>query len=323
MRIYDAIYGEFEVEEVLAGLIMSTPVQRLKGIHQGGASYLVNPTWNVTRFEHSVGVMLFIRKLGGTMEEQIAGLLHDVSHTAFSHVIDFVVNNKEEDFHETIYERVIYQSEIPVILKKHGVDIREIMNIDNWVILEKSLPSLCADRIDYTLRDMYRYKGITKEEINRFLQSLQMVEGHICIDSIEIAEWFTELYYKEVIDFFLHPLNIYGYAMLTRILKEAMEEEIISLDDFLLDDSAVLAKLQTSKNKKIMNLLAKLHPNVHVKEDKDNYDFHLTQKARIIDPMVCLNGQDMRKASDISQKVRELNQQARKKAQLGTFVKIM
>jgi len=55
---------------------------------------VTNPT---TRFDHSVGVMLLIRKLGAgsspasaLLKEQVAALLHDVSHTAFSHVIDYV-----------------------------------------------------------------------------------------------------------------------------------------------------------------------------------------------------------------------------------------
>ena len=58
MFIYDEIYGEFEVDKVLEELILSRPVQRLKEIHQGGASYLVNEKWNVTRFDHSIGTML-------------------------------------------------------------------------------------------------------------------------------------------------------------------------------------------------------------------------------------------------------------------------
>lgn len=94
------IYGVYKIEQVLEDLINSKPVQRLRGGHQGGASYLVNPKWNVTRYEHSVGVMLLIRKLGGSLEEQIAGLLHDVSHTAFSHVVDFALDQKAENYHE-------------------------------------------------------------------------------------------------------------------------------------------------------------------------------------------------------------------------------
>ena len=40
--ISEKLYGEFELEKVLEDLILSKPVQRSKGIHQGGASYLVN-----------------------------------------------------------------------------------------------------------------------------------------------------------------------------------------------------------------------------------------------------------------------------------------
>lgn len=36
MLIMDSLYGEFYVDGVLEELINSKPVQRLKGIHQGG-----------------------------------------------------------------------------------------------------------------------------------------------------------------------------------------------------------------------------------------------------------------------------------------------
>lgn len=42
MIISDVLYGEFEVDQVLEELIASKSMQRLKGIHQAGASYLVN-----------------------------------------------------------------------------------------------------------------------------------------------------------------------------------------------------------------------------------------------------------------------------------------
>ncbi len=41
-KIIDSIYGEFELESVLIDLINCKAVQRLKGVHQGGTSYLVN-----------------------------------------------------------------------------------------------------------------------------------------------------------------------------------------------------------------------------------------------------------------------------------------
>ncbi|SDX21970.1 hypothetical protein SAMN05444487_11240 [Marininema mesophilum] len=56
LKLYDALYGESEVDGVLLELIHSEPVQRLKGIHQGGASYLVNPNWNNKRYDHQLAL---------------------------------------------------------------------------------------------------------------------------------------------------------------------------------------------------------------------------------------------------------------------------
>lgn len=208
MKIKDCIYGEFDIEQVLEVLINTDEVQRLKNIHQGGASYLVNPMWNVTRYDHSIGAMLLISKMGGSIEEQIAGLLHDISHTAFSHVVDFALNNKEEDYHEKIYERIIEHSNIPNILKDFGYNYKNILyDEEKWTILEKSAPDLCSDRIDYTLRDMFSYGFISQEEVDIFLRNLRIVDGEIVINSIESAQWFVDVYYKEVIGFFIGYLS--------------------------------------------------------------------------------------------------------------------
>jgi HD superfamily phosphohydrolase len=113
MKIYDALYGEYQIDGVLEDLVNCPEIQRLKDIHMIGPSYLLNPLWNETRYEHSVGVMLLIKKLGGTIEEQIAGLLHDVSHTIFSHVIDMVMKKEMEDYHEEIKADYLKNSTIP------------------------------------------------------------------------------------------------------------------------------------------------------------------------------------------------------------------
>jgi uncharacterized protein len=287
LKVTDIIYGDYIVEGVLEELIMSKPVQRLKGIYQGGASYLVNENWNVTRYEHSIGVMLLIRKLGGSLEEQIAGLLHDISHTAFSHVIDFVLENKEEDYHEKIIERVIVNSEIPSILKKHGYDYKDILLDDSkWTLLEQPAPELCADRVDYTLRDMYRYGHISLEEVKHFFDHLTVINGKMYPKDIETAEWFVETYYKEVIDFFMNPLNVYGYDMLAKTIKLALDKNVIRLNDLLGTDESVLNTLLSSEDREIRSLLRKIHRHVHVKEDKNDYDFHRKNKVRLIDPSV-------------------------------------
>lgn len=323
MLISDKLYGEFKIEKVLEELVLSTPVQRLKGVHQGGASYLVNEKWNVTRYEHSIGVMLLIRKLGGSLEEQIAGLLHDISHTAFSHVVDFVFDNKDEDYHEKIFASVIEESEIPTILKKYGYNYEDLLLDDSkWTLLEQPAPELCADRVDYTLRDMYEYGHITLHEVQSFINDLIIVDGKMYLQNIEKAEWFVKTYYKEVIDFFMDPLNVYGYHILAKLLKLSLDKEVINLNDFLKTDEELIKKIKLVKDKQIQDLLRKLHPKVIVVEEQTNYDFHLKNKVRLIDPSV-YHGNKLTRASELSENVLEMNEKAYNRMIEGMYVTII
>ncbi|MGG0206482.1 HD domain-containing protein [Bacillus mycoides] len=323
MIILDAIYGEFKVDKVLEELILSKPVQRLKGVHQAGASYLMNEKWNVTRFDHSVGAMLLIKKLGGSVEEQIAALLHDVSHTVFSHVIDYVFDNENESYHEEIFSAVVKNSEIPAILSKHGYNYEDILLDDSkWTLLERSAPELCADRVDYTLRDMFTYGYISLEEVHSFLEDLIEVDGKMVLQNIEIAEWFTKTYYKEVIYFFMKPMNIYGNDMLAKTLKLALHKKIIHPDDFLLEDHELITKLRLCKDQEVDALLRKVHPSIEVKEDRNEYDLHQKNKVRLIDPPLLREGEVVR-SSVVSEKIRQMSDIAYEKAIRGMYVKVI
>lgn len=324
MHIKDRIYGSFDIkEEVLQELLISKPVQRLKGIHQGGASYLVNPEWNVTRYEHSVGVMLLIRMLGGSVEEQAAGLLHDVSHTAFSHVIDFVLDYENQDYHEEIFEEVISQSDILEILERYDIDVEKVMDESNWKILEQPLPDLCADRIDYTLRDMDQQGMMSQKDMDSFLQSLQFNGEKIYVNDERAAEWFVRFFYKEVIDYFLHPLNVYGYQVLSQSLREALQIGGITREDFLLTDDELLQKVKRSEDSTVQQLVGQLHPNVEVEYNEDDYDYNQHGKLRYIDPLVQINDGNLVPVSHINQSVKEATASAKKRSEKGTYVKVL
>ncbi|MDU4938789.1 MAG: HD domain-containing protein [Clostridium sp.] len=323
MIIKDILYGEFQVEDIFEILINTKEIQRLKKIHQGGASFLVNPKLNITRYDHSIGTMLLIRLLGGSIEEQIAGLFHDISHTAFSHVIDTVLDNKNEDYHEMILKDVINKSDIPKILESNGYNYEDILlNHEKWSILEKSAPKLCADRIDYTLRDMYNNGIITIEDVKKFLSNIKVINDELVITSLETGEWFVETYYKEVIDFFMDPLNIFSNYRFAEVLKLALKKEIITLENFLEDDEYLLTALRSSNDPEIINLLNSISPNIKVIEDSSNYDIHKVNKLRIIDPTIYINN-TLNKISNLSSYIRQVNEDAIKKSIKGSYIKII
>ncbi|MCR1874292.1 HD domain-containing protein [Paraclostridium bifermentans] len=322
-KIVDYIYGEFELEDVLIELINCDAVQRLKHIHQVGATYLIKKELNVNRLEHSIGVMLLIRLLGGSLKEQIAGLLHDISHTAFSHVIDFVFNNSDEDYHELIFDEVVINSKIPYILNKYGYDFKEILeNEEQWTILERKAPRLCADRVDYTLRDMYKYGFTNKNEINEFLKNIQVVNGEIVTKDIESARWFLELYYTEVIDFFMNPINGYSYDKLSKAIKIAIDENELNLKDILKTDNEVIDILNRSKNNKIISLMKSLNKNVKLRINEDKYDIFIKGKTRLIDPGVGIRGK-VYSLSELDNSVELINTKAKAKMEKGVYIEIL
>lgn len=259
MIVTDKIYGSFRIDPVLAELINSAPVQRLKSIHQGGAIFLVNPAINHTRYEHSVGVLYLVKLLGGGLGEQIAALLHDVSHTAFSHVADYVFGHHNEDYHETIFDEVINSSDIPAILRKYGLN-SEFLFKQNYAILEQPLPQLCADRVDYTLRDLYNAQLITLADIQRFLPELTLQDGKMVVRSEAAGYWIKEKFKQLNNDYFKKPEHVYANVQMAELLRESLTQNLLQKADLLRNDFEILSKLAANEStNRQLNAIKTLH----------------------------------------------------------------
>ncbi|WBL20864.1 HD domain-containing protein [Zunongwangia sp. HRR-M8] len=290
MKYIDKIYGEFEFTDVIEDLINTSVFQRLKGIHQGGAIFLVNPKINHTRFEHSIGVMILIKKLGGSIEEQIAGLIHDISHTAFSHLIDYVLDIEEEDYHEKRFEKVLRDKELNDVLKKYQLDPSKFVDIEKYQLLEYPLPFLSADRIDYTLRDLFQIGKISIKEIIWFLSGLKIVDNRIVLISQEYGKWFQSKYEFLVSEYFGGKQNKEVNILMKEIVKDCLTKGIIQEDDFYQDDFYLINKIN-----RWVNLRKKIDEIKKVKIDNEK----LTQKKRKIDPEILVDNRVL-KLSEIS-----------------------
>jgi HD superfamily phosphohydrolase len=320
--LVDPVFGAVELTEpLLLALLRTAPVQRLLGIHQAGASYLVRPGRDVTRYEHAVGVMLLIRRLGGSVEEQAAGLVHDVPHTAFSHVADQLFARRGEDYHEAHFERLVLRSEIPGVLAAHGLRVEPLLDHRRWRLLEQPLPELCADRIDYTLRDLLRLGAIAPAEVAAFLPTLTVSSGTIAVSDPEAALWFVRHFAEEVLDLFMHPLELFANATLADALRRGLTIGALAEEDLFLDDEAVQARLRAAGDAEILGALDVLRPGVVVVEDDTAYDVHAYSKARNVDPLVVGPG-GARRCSAIYPSIRALHERVAQKAARGVFVRV-
>lgn len=176
--IRDQLYGEHTINEpILVELLRSPTVLRLTGICQYGVTALLGFTPRVTRFEHSVGALLLVRKVGASLEEQVAALLHDISHTVLSHVVDWALSTppgeSESSFHEVHKERYIKTTPLPEILTRHGFGDLKALNEDLYPLVEMPSPHLCADRLDYALRDAAAFGKLALEDVRQIFAVLK------------------------------------------------------------------------------------------------------------------------------------------------------
>ncbi|KAA8645616.1 hypothetical protein EYZ11_003481 [Aspergillus tanneri] len=170
--IKDQIYGDHRITEpVLIELLQCPELTRLRGVCQHGITGLLGLSPTETRYEHSVGAFLLVRKVGGSLEEQVAGLLHDISHTTLSHVMDWALSKPGESFHEVHKERYIRTTQLPQILTRHGIDL-DVFNEELYPLVERPSPRLCADRLDYALRDTLIFGKLSLVEVRGVFDSL-------------------------------------------------------------------------------------------------------------------------------------------------------
>ncbi len=286
--VEDEVYGDVRfTEPLLVELMYTDAVQRLRKIYQGGITAFIRPERNTTRLDHSVGVAVLLRHLGADVEEQAAGLIHDVPHTAFSHVIDFVFPNRAHTYHEEQSEAIFRKSEIPSILQGYGLDWQKIVEPEHYPLLEQPLPRLCADRLDYFLRDgILDLHTFTVAEGRALLDHLQVCGEQIVVDDIEMARWLGDTFMALDDRCWCSVQEVGWYAVMARALRAALHHGVITLEDFQGTDAALLHRLQHSDVVPVHHWLSLLDRSTDFVRNPENYDLVALPKVRAIDPPV-------------------------------------
>jgi HD superfamily phosphohydrolase len=296
MIFQDKIYGKVKIESpLILELINSPSLQRLKDIDQVGYLPLYQKFYpqkikKITRFEHSLGVFILLKKFQAPFEEQIAGLLHDISHGVFSHALDYVfkkVPRKNHTFQDNIFEDFIKNSEIPSILSKYGIKLDSILNKNNLPLLERELPDLCADRIDYSLRNAICNQEATKKEIDYFLKNLLTENNLWVFKNFQSAQKYAKLFYR------LNKLYYSGFptAVMFRtvgdVLRYCLENRYLKREDLFSTEKTVLKKIKSKlkSDSKLKTLFQRMTGKIKVKNDPKNYDVIVYCKSRIVDPL--------------------------------------
>jgi HD superfamily phosphohydrolase len=292
MNCYDPIYGSVEiVEPVLLDLLETKAMQRLRGVLQHGISGLVGVTSPVTRFEHSVGVMLLVRRLGGALEEQIAALVHDVSHTAFSHVIDYVFDQHDsQSYHEEKKEIYVAGTDLPPVLARHGYDWADLLEEERYGLLEQPAPALCADRLDYLFRDSVALNLAAIGEVRRAIEHLVVYDGRIAVDDLAIARFLAYTFIAADDASWSNLAEVGLYELTAQAIKAGLRAGAIAEEDIWGTDAELWSRLVECDDAGVQRLVSLVSADTQFVWDEANPTWWVSTKVRTIDPDVIVDG---------------------------------
>lgn len=324
--IKDRIYGEVVIDDPCAQeLLESPPLKRLAHISQMGVYGYAFPHIETTRLEHSIGVYQLLQRFGASREEQIAGLLHDVSHTAFSHVADHLFKSQvAQDFQDKRHAKSVFHSEIPEILRRHHVSPGKVTNYYSFALLEQSLPDLCADRIDYTLRDAVVCGVLEEVDVEMFLSAFKVVDEQWVFIEPTIAQYFYKISVAMARDWWAPDWGLLQFQLMAFALRSGLDYSVITEEDLFLTDKEVWEKLEQSGKPQILRRLEQVKniQGLRFEPSESPFDIPLQGKYRGTDPLVHWDGK-LERISRFNVSLAKEAEEVKKRVESIKYIKIV
>lgn len=253
-----------------------------------------------SRLDHSIGVALIIWNFTHDKAQTIAGLLHDVSTSVFSHVSDF---RKGDALTQTITEsdnaRLIREdSQLVSLLESDGLTVEQVQDYHIYPIADNEIPQLSADRLEYmfpsgaVLEGSWNLNDI--RETYGDIQILQNENGksELGFSTIKIAEEYCRKFCMtgHLLQMNEDKLTLH---MLGQIMNKAVEEGILKESDFMnLSEKEIINKIGEKGSeefhrlyKAFRNMKEIIHTNDRL-DEKDYFIISLKVKQRYINPLV-------------------------------------
>ena len=244
-RIRCPIHNYISLDDDVLRIVDLSMFQRLRGIKQLGMAYFVYPGAQHSRFEHSLGVYHLgdgVSRLLGLSDYEsrmiaLSGLLHDIGHGPFSHIMETV----SDMTHEERGSHIIHHSPIADLLKDMSMDPGTITDIMLGKSEYSSLISseIDIDRMDYLLRDAH-YTGVSSALDAGRLSAVMEFENHhlvfresglAAVEALLLARFMMYPYV-----YFHHTTRV-AERMMARALEILLAQEGVQLMDEVSEES--------------------------------------------------------------------------------------
>lgn len=295
------IYSE-EFPDFLLPFFEAKCIKRISEISQhcwSEYSNFFNYRINVSRFEHSLWVALIIWNFTKDKKQTLAWLFHDISHSVFSHVWDFLLWDAENQESSELYTTEILQNDEIIMkeLKNLWIKLEEVDNYEIYPIADNPGPQLAADRLEYSLSWWYELWTISLDEIKEIYDNLEILinenwENELGFSDKKIALKFWVLALNNDQCCFSSYESVVSMSFLSEILKVWLTNKLFNSKDlYTLTDPEIIEIIKNSKNNKISEMW-EYYTNLssykidRIKIDTNSYCVSSSTKRRYIDPLI-------------------------------------
>lgn len=303
-RMYYKILSE-EFPEFLEEYIETPAMLRLDGISMfpgGDHTKILNIKNFNSRLKHSIGVALIVWNFTKDKKQTLAGLFHDISTPAFSHIVDFMNGDylNQESTEDLTKYMIENSKEIMKLLNRDGIKVEEICDYHMYPIADNDTPMLSADRLEYTFSDGLEIEGVFDlDKINRVYKDLSVLKNEnneieLGFNNLEIAEKF--IYNANKLWLIISGGNEINLIMQfwTDYLRNSMNNGYIQEKDlYEMSEFEVIEKIKKQADDKMINILEKFQSSTEIgrsnTEIKDKYCISIKAKKRYINPLVNIN----------------------------------
>ena len=247
--------------------------------------------YKISRYEHSLTTALITWKFTKSKKETMAALFHDVSTPCFSHVIDYM--NKDYENQESTEEKteaiLRNNKSLKKLLKEDKLTIDDITDFKRYTIVDNHRPKLCADRIDgIILTSLGWTKTLSMKEIPNILDNIKVMineenEKELGVTNNELANKLCDL--NREIDVVCHSNeDNYMMELLAEITKYVIDKEYITYDNLFEYNEEKLMNILQSIDDTVLKILLNLFKTVTLEEI--SFKEMPPVKRRYINPLV-------------------------------------
>ena len=204
--------------------------------------------------DHAVGVALIVWHFTHDKKQTLAGLFHDIATPVFKHCVDFMNGDHlmQESTEDLTTEVIAGSPEISRLLKRDGILVSEVDNYHLYPIADNDTPKLSADRLEYSLANIFFAYGVADlAEIREMYADIVVQPDENGVKELgfqtkKIARKFIKLT-SQLSIFYREDRTRYSMQFLADLLKKMSESgRILVADLYQMKETEVIKMILAS-----------------------------------------------------------------------------